>query len=337
MGLKELSSRDIVGRFFERLESAGLASWISQASMLFPTDQEIENYKWLGFSPSLRQWVGGRQKKSVRVNGVSITNVLYESTLGISVDDKRRDKTGQIDIRIAEMVDDAINHWATLLTTLIINGESQACYDGQFFFDTDHSEGDSGTQTNDLAVGDYSDMNVGTATNPTADELASVIMKMIQHLYGFKNDQGRPMNQMARKFLVMVPVPFFGNAVTAVYGNNLNTGSGVRDNPLTGLRDRAGITIDVAVNPELTWTTKLAVFRTDGNAKPLIRQVELLDGRSPSEVNVTSEGEALGIQVSALDDTSEHAFKENEELYGLKASRNVDYGYWQHAVLATLS
>jgi phage major head subunit gpT-like protein len=45
----------------------------------------------------------------------------------------------------------------------------------------------------------------------------------------------------------------------------------------------------------------------------------------------------MGIQVSALDETSEHAFKENEELYGLKASRNVDYGYWQHAVLATLS
>jgi hypothetical protein len=289
MGLKELSSRDIVGRFFERLESAGSLAWISQVSMLFPTDQETENYKWLGFSPSLRQWVGGRQKKGVRVNGVSITNVIYESTLGISVDDKRRDKSGQIDIRIAEMVDDAINHWSTLLSTLIINGETSLCYDGQAFFDTDHTEGDSGTQTNDLSGSDYSELSaVTTPTNPTADELANVIVKMIQHVYSLKNDQGRPMNQRAQNFLLMVPVPFYGNAVKAVYGQTLNVGTGVTDNPVAALRNR-GISIEVVANPELTWTTKMALFRTDGNAKPLIRQVELLDGRKPSEADIAGE------------------------------------------------
>lgn len=333
MSLKQLSSRDIIGRFFERLESSAGLSWARQIGMLFPTDQEIENYKWLGFSPTLRTWLGGRQASKPRVNGVSIRNIVYEATMGLSVDDKRRDKTAQIDLRIAEMVDDAINHWGTLLTTLIINGESVACYDGQFFYDTDHSEGDSGTQSNDLSGGVF---DITTATAPTADELATAILKMIETMFGFKNDKGRPMNQNARSFLVMVPTPFWGAAFQAVTSKNLNTGSGVRDNPIAGLSDK-GFKIDVVCNPELTWTTKLSVFRTDGNAKPLIRQVELLDGRSPSEVNVETEGEGLGIQVSALDEGSEHAFKENEELYGIKASRNVDYGYWQHAVLATLS
>jgi len=333
MGLAELSSRDIIGRFFDRLESSMGMSWVRDTSMLFPTDQEIENYKWLGFAPALQTWLGERQGKGLRVNGVSIKNVIYESTLALSVDDRRRDKSGQIDIRIAEMVDDAINHWGTLLTTLIINGETTACYDGQSFFDTDHSEGSSGTQSNDLSGGVF---DVTSSTAPTSSELEVAILQMIQTLYGFKNDQGRPMNQAARKFLVMVPVAYWGNAIKAVYSNNLNTGSGVVDNAIAGLKNR-GIEIEVVANPELTWTTKLAVFRTDGNARPLIRQVELLDGRKPSEANAEAEGESLGIQVSALGPESEHAFKKNEELYGIKASRNVDYGYWQHAVLATLS
>ena len=65
----------------------------------------------------------------------------------------RRDKTGQIDIRIREQVQRAQAHWAKLLSDLIIAAESTVCYDGQYFFDTDHSEGDSGTQDNDLSIG----------------------------------------------------------------------------------------------------------------------------------------------------------------------------------------
>jgi phage major head subunit gpT-like protein len=191
----------------------------------------------------------------------------------------------------------------------------QMCYDGQAFFDTDHSEGDSGTQTNDLALGDYSELNVATATNPTAYELMNVILKMVQHLYTIKDDQGEPMNAMARDFLVMVPVPFWGAALKAVNGEMLQSGTGSVDNPLKS----AGINISVVANPRLTWTTKLAIFRTDGRAKPLIMQEEV-----PLKVDAIAEG-------------SEEEFKYNRHLYGVKAIRNAGFGYWQHAVLGTLS
>lgn len=332
MSLKQLSSRDIIGKFYERLEAATGMSWIALLSMLFPTNQQTENYKWLGFSPAMREWIGERQGKGLKVNGISLTNVLYELTLAIGLDDIRRDKSGQIDVRIAETVDRGIMHWASLMTTLIENGESVNCYDGQFFFDTDHSEGDSGSQNNDLAAAQYSELNVGTATNPTAYELANVILKMIQHMYTFKDDQGKPMNSFAKQFLVMVPISFFGAAQTAVFSPTIDTGTGVVNNPLAGLSSR-GWKLDVAPNPELTWTTKLALFRTDGNAKPFIRQVEVHD----SAKDMIQQGEAMGIEMDVIAEGSEEEKKRRQWLFGISSNRTVGYGYWQHSCLATLS
>lgn len=311
-----LSSRAIIGSFYEMLEASLGKDWVQRVAMgPFKSDQEAETYKWLGMAPALRQWIGGRNAKGLRENGITITNKEWEATLEIAVPDLRRDKTGQINIRIGELADRAAEHWAKLLSALIILGESTNCYDGQYFFDTDHSEGDSGAQTNDIAVGDYSELNVTTPANPTAYELMNVILKMIQHLYTIKDDQGEPMNAMAREFLVMVPVPFWGAAIKAVNGDNLNSGSGIVDNVLKN----AGVKIDVVANPRLTWTTKLAAFRTDGRAKPFILQEEV-----PMKVDVIGEG-------------SEEEFKNNRHLYGIKATHNVGFGYWQHGLIATLS
>lgn len=315
MGLEGLSSRAIIGKFYQTLEAVTGKSWISKVGMLFPSNQESETYKWLGFTPALREWIGGRQAKGLRENGITIENKKFEATLEIDVDDLRRDKTGQIDIRIGELADRVDEHWAKLLSTLIINAESAVCYDGQYFFDTDHSEGDSGAQKNDLAAGDYGELNVDVATNPTANELANVILKMIQHMYGIKDDRGEPMNASAREFLVMVPVPMWGNALQAVRSKLLNAGTGARENPLLN----AEVNIGVVANARLNWTTKLAVFRTDGRAKPLILQEE------------------EAIKMSAIAEGSEEEFKNNRHLYGVKTIRNVGYGYWQHGILATLS
>jgi len=93
----------------------------------------------------------------------------------------------------------------------------------------------------------------------------------------------------------------------------------------------SGLRISVETNPELTWTDKLAIFRTDGNAKPFIRQAELLDGASQAD------DESLGIQVQSIAEGSEEEFKNNQWLFGIKASRNVGYGYWQHGVIGQLS
>jgi phage major head subunit gpT-like protein len=313
-----LSSRAIIGRFYQTLEAGFAGSWASRVGMLVQSNQESEEYKWLGMSPALREWIDGRQAKGLRAIGYTIKNKTFEATLAIALDDLRRDKTGQILIRVDEMADRANQHWEKLVSDLISGGAATTCYDGQYFFDTDHSEGDSGTQKNSLTASEVAALNVGTATAPTAAEMAEALLGVIGYLYGFKDDQGEPINGEARSFLAMVPVPFWGPAVTAVSANLLNKAAGSLDNPLQGVI-RQGINIDVVANPRLAWTTQFAVFRTDGRAKPFILQEE------------------EGVTVSALAEGSEEEFKNDRHLYGVKAIRNAGYGLWQHAALATLS
>jgi phage major head subunit gpT-like protein len=313
MGAKSLGSRAIIGEFYMRLEQDLGASWVPQVSMKFTSDQESEDYKWLGMAPAMREWIGGRQAKGLRDSGITIANKKYESTMEIPVDWLRRDKTGQIMVRIAEQTERANSHWAKLLNQLIIDGEATTCYDGQYFFDTDHSEGDSGTQDNDIAV------DITTTTAPTTGEMEVAILKAIQQIIGFKDDQGEPMNESAQKFLVMVPVPFMSAAAAALGSSIIVDASTSRSNTILTLSSMAGFQVGLAVAPRLTWTTKFAVFRADGQLSAFIRQEE------------------EDVSVDAIAEGSEEEFKNDRHLYGIKAIRNVGYGYWQKACLVTFT
>jgi phage major head subunit gpT-like protein len=313
MSAQGLSSRAIIGEFYNTLEQDLGSSWIDGTSNLFNSNQESETYKWLGMAPAMREWIGGRQAKGFRENGITIVNKNFEATLEVLVDEIRRDKTGQVMVRVRELAERTNSHWAKLLTALIINGEATACYDGQYFFDTDHSEGDSGSQSNDISY------DVATTTAPTSGEMESAILKSIEQMLGFKDDQGEPMNENARRFLVMVPVPFMSSAAGALGAQVIVDGSTSRSNRIMTMGSLGGFQIDLAVNARLTWTTKFATFRLDGQTKGLIRQEE------------------EGVSIDAIAEGSELEFKEKKHHYGVKAIRNVGYGYWQRACLTTLT
>jgi phage major head subunit gpT-like protein len=309
MGAQSLSSRAIIGSFYHALEQNVGAAWIDPISMKFESNQESETYAWLGMSPMMREWVGGRQAKGFRANGVTIANKKFEATLEIPVDWIRRDKTGQIMVRVNDLARRANAHWASLLSTLIINGEATACYDGQYFFDTDHSEGDSGSQSNDISY------HAVSTTAPTASEMQAAILNSIQAMYGFKDDQGQPLNEDASSFLIMIPVPYLQAAGEALGAQVISSTS----NLISATGNLGGFNVNLAVNPRLTWTTKFATFRTDGDVAPFIRQEE-----EPISMTAIAEG-------------SEVEFTDDVHQYGIKAMRNVGYGYWQKACLTTLT
>lgn len=307
MSAHSLGSRAIIGEFYARLDQDLANTWIPGAARLFESNQESETYKWLGMAPQMREWVGGRQPRGFRENGITIANKRYEATLEVSLDEIRRDKTGQVMARVQELAERTNAHWASLLSALLIAGESTACYDGQFFFDTDHSEGDSGSQSNDITN------DITTTTAPTAAEMQTSILLATQAILGFKDDTGEPMNENAREFSVMIPVPYLNACATALGATIIAQTS----NSIMALGSLGGFTYRMAVNPRLTWTTKFALFRTDGPVSALIRQEE------------------EGVTIDALAEGSEEEFKNDRHLYGVKARRNVGYGYWQKACLVT--
>ena len=65
MSAASLSSRAIIGEFYNTLEQNTGALWVPGTSMLVTSDQESETYKWLGMAPAMREWVGGRVAKAV--------------------------------------------------------------------------------------------------------------------------------------------------------------------------------------------------------------------------------------------------------------------------------
>jgi len=313
MGAQGLGSRGIIGKFFVALQQYTGLSWIDLVSVLFDSDQESETYKWLGQSPALREWIGGRHAKGFRESGITIFNKKFEATLDIPCDWLRRDKTGQINVRINELAQRAVGHYGKLLSTLILNGTTGICYDGAEFFAADHEEGESGEQANLLTSSTVTALEVVLETAPTCAEAIKAILGVIAHMLGMKDDQAEPMNSEAKNFLIMTSVALWPYLVHAVMGEP----SANESNVLKELK-RQGFTVSVVANPRLTYTKEFVTFRTDAPAKSLIRQEE----------------EKLSVGAKA--EGSEYEFDNDAHQYGIKAIRNVGYGYWQYASHATL-
>ena len=304
MSANLITSRAVIGSFYAALEQ-GDAGWVNDLSFKVNSNQASEQYAWLGMAPAMREWLGGRKAADLREFSYSLANKEHEATLEVTVPEHRRDKSGQLQVRIGELADRVMSYPAKLLSTLIEAAESTTCYDGQYFFDTDHSEGSSGTQDNDITYDGSNTLSV--------DEMRAAIINSVKQILGFKDDRGEPMNENARNFAVMVPLTYWQQAIEAV---SLPTVAAGGANVIPNL---PGFNIRVIPNVRLSWTTKMATFRTDGRVKPFILQEEM-----PMSIKAVAEG-------------SELEFNENKHRYGVDWSGNVGYGYWQHACLTTFT
>lgn len=317
-----ISDRAVVGLFFQALGEAVDKSWISALANVYRSSSDVELYGGVGNPPAMREWIGQRLTNKVREYPLTVTNKPFEATLAVHRSDLRRDKTGQLLAKINGLAQRAAEHDEKLLSSYINGGEAATvggnAYDGQFFFDTDHSVGDSGTMDNDLSIdistlptGDVTGSH-GTTTNPSVGEAALVIQRGVQQLFSFKDDAGEPINQSMQEVIVMVPTPLMGPYEAALTMQQLAQGM---SNPLFG----SSIRKRLVVNPRLTWTDKVAVFRADAPIKPLLVQVE-----EAPVMEVITEG-------------SEHTFKTGEHLYGVRKSGNVAYWDFAKAVLVTMT
>ena len=312
-----ITSRAIIGAYYARLDKGNNLAWINGCSNLFNSDQESETYAWLGMTPAMREWIGGRNAKGFKESSVTIRNKHYEATLEVALRDVRRDKSAQIMARVNDLADRAQTHWGSLLSTLIVAGESAVCYDGQYFFDTDHSEGSSGSQSNDLSI-DISALPAavhGVTTAPSAEEMQQCILQAIAAIQSLKDDQGEPMNESAQEFCVCVPTSLYLTALSAVTNATLTSGA------FNILPNVPGLKLSVQMNARLnaSWTAQFMVCRMDGSVKSLIRQQE-----TEGELKAKAEG-------------SEYEFDNDAWQFGIDSWRNVGYGYWQQACLVTMT
>lgn len=110
----------------------------SQIATVVSSSSKSNTYGWLGQFPKFREWIGDRVLKSMKEHAYSITNKSWESTVAVDRDDIADDNIGVYAPMMDEMGYGAAVFPDELCFPLLKAGFNTACYDGQYFFDTDH-------------------------------------------------------------------------------------------------------------------------------------------------------------------------------------------------------
>lgn len=322
-----ITNRAVIGMFYEMLKQDTGGSWIDEICTDLPSDQSSEEVDWLGMVPQLSAFLGEKQFAQLRETEWTIQNVKYQGGVSFPKEWILYDKTGQVRIRSGELIARARAHWYSLVMALIAGGASGTCYDGQYFFDTDHSEGDSGTQDNDITV-DISALPVsvnGTTTDPSVSEFVHSVMKGVEAIMGFKDDKGEYVNEGATNFIVTVPLSLLTVAKQAGRQTSIDTG----DSNI--ILEQDDFSIRFKASPRLSaWTTSFAVFNTDGMQKPIIRQQRTPNNSAPGFT-------VGGLELQTIWTDSEHYKKHDECLLSIETERAAAYGDWKKACYVTMT
>lgn len=275
---------------------------------VIPSNGADEEYGMLGSVPAIREWLSDRQFHTARAAKFTIVNKLWESSISIQKTHMADDRMGLYTTQFKSLATRAVRHPDKLLLgSLVVNASTDLCLDGQAFFDTDHSWGDSGTQDNDLTGA------AATGTNPTVAEFKASASAALAAMLAFKDDKGELMHDDAvvgvnggMELVALVPLSMWEVAVTA-FKPGILLADGATNVPIA--------TANVVPTPHLTgafWD----LYRVDTPFKPYIFQArEPLSRRMKGDTDIE--------------------FRDVK--FMTQARYNVGYGAWWNAVRYTFT
>jgi phage major head subunit gpT-like protein len=135
------ASLDALRVGFKTSFQSGLGQVESQfgrvATVINSTTKE-QKYGWLGKIPNVREWIGPRAIQNLMSHDYAIKEKPFELTIGVDRDDIETDNLGIYAPLFSEMGMSSGAHKDMMVFAALKAGFSTNCYDGQFFFDTDH-------------------------------------------------------------------------------------------------------------------------------------------------------------------------------------------------------
>ena len=269
-------------------------------AMVVNSTTQTENYSWLGAVPRMRVFNGERKPVKIGNYKYSIDNEEYEASIAIDLKDVDDDQTGKYAILAGQIGESSAMFPDELLYgTLLPGGFSALAYDGQYFFDTDHSVGASGNQTNLITA----------KLGPTGFGAARAA------LYRFKDDYGRPLNTVL-KLILVIPPELLSTAEQLVNNKFLASGA---DNQYYQAAE-------IRVNPWLTDVNAWYLINNVGTVKPFViqnrkREELVVLGHLPGAASVVNQSEA--------------EFMRRKVYVGTYWRGAVGYGLFQKAVAST--
>jgi phage major head subunit gpT-like protein len=246
MALNTSLAKGLLTSFFEGFKGTPIN--YDKVATVIKSTARSENYGWIAGVPRMREMLGERQAKKLGEYSYTITNKTFESTIEVDVEDLMDEQTGQYAIQ-AKSIGEAARLFPDELVfqTLLPGGFDTTCYDGQYFFDTDHPVGETGTTQS----------NKGTAAlDANSFQVARTALLTMQ------DDYGRPTFNANPDFLLVIPPALETTAKGIVELDILSNGS---SNVNKGAAR-------ILVIPWLTDTTNWYLLNISGTMKPFIVQ-----------------------------------------------------------------
>lgn len=103
-----------------------------------PATTKEQKYGWLGKLPNVREWIGARVVQNLAASDYAIKEKALELTIGVDRDDIETDNLGIYNPLFIEMGRSTGDEFGRMVYAQLKAGFTTNCYDGQFFFDTDH-------------------------------------------------------------------------------------------------------------------------------------------------------------------------------------------------------
>lgn len=105
---------------------------------LVKSNGKSNTYEWLSQFPAFREWVGSRLHKVFKETAYTVVNRKFEATVDVQRTDIEDDNIGQYGTLAESAGQSSTDLKNDLVFQALSAGFASVCYDGQYFFDTDH-------------------------------------------------------------------------------------------------------------------------------------------------------------------------------------------------------
>ena len=274
---------------FNNAFTAATSQW-QKIAMEVPSTTGQNDYSWLSKFPKMKKWVGEKNVKALEAASYTIVNDDWEATVEVDRNDIEDDNLG-IYAPQAQMAGESAKQLPDeIVADLVNNGFVAKGFDGQYFFDTDHS------------VMGASVSNKGTKAL-TISTLAAAMASYGAYrtaMKKFKDEEGRPLGVSPN--VLLVPSALEDTANLLMTTDRLEDG---KPNPYKG-------TATVVVETRLTSDTAWFLLDTSKPVKPFIYQKR----KAP-------------VFVQQTDPQADDVFNRRKFKFGAEARAAGGYGFWQ--------
>lgn len=282
-------ARNIKTTFQKALDIAQ-TNW-QETTMLVPSTGSENDYKWLTGWKGMKKWIGDKVINALKANNYVVANDDYEDTIEVDRNDIEDGNLGGYSVQAAASGESAGLLYDELDAEVKNGAFTNKCYDGQFFYDTDHPV-------------ENADGEIVSVSNKGTKALSAATIAAARASYGvgrtammkFYRDGGKPLGLIPN---VLEVGPALEDVARVLLENDeLEDGT---KNPYKG-------TARLKVNPRITSDTQWMLHVTNRQMKPFLIQ----ERKKPMFVA-----------------SDQNVFMSRKFLYSVEARCAGAYGLWQ--------